>query len=168
MRKLIWLLLALPLLDLYLVLRLSHLIGGSIVLLAVFASAVVGAVVAKQVGMRQLREWRDALAQGRAPTRNVIEGLLLLLGCLWLIVPGPVSDVLGLALFLRPVRTQLSERLMDGVRNAIAQGSLHVVSARPQGHVQTPPNWRDGDTNVIDVEGETTQADEALRRRQLR
>jgi UPF0716 protein FxsA len=166
MRKLIWLLLALPLLDLYLVLRLSHVIGGSTVLLVLLASALVGAVVAKQVGMRQLREWRDALAQGRAPTRNVIEGLLLLLGCLWLIVPGPVSDVLGLALFVRPVRARLSEQLMERVRSAIAQGSLHVVV--PQARVQTPPDWRARDTNVIDVEGETTQADDAQRRRQLR
>ena len=164
MARWIVLLLALPVLDLYLLLRLRTVIGGSYVLLAVVISAVVGFAIARAAGARELRAWREAFASGRLADRNVLDSMLLWLGCGGLIVPGFVTDVLGLLLLTSPVRRALSERITQSVRSAIERGSLHVVIQQPQ---QPAAGWaaredvgKVTESSVIDVEGEVVQTSE--------
>lgn len=167
MGKWILALLALPPIDLLLLFRLRHVVGGSAILLAVLFSALLGAVIARAVGLRQLREWQDALTQGRTPSHNVIEGLLLLLGCVWLIVPGVLSDVLGLLLLVRPIRRWLSERALERVRQAVEQGAMSFTVRQPQAGFW-PPGGGIGESpgygDVIDVEGEVVEEKTADKR----
>jgi UPF0716 family protein affecting phage T7 exclusion len=167
MRKLILPFLLLPPLDLFLIIQLRHAIGGWLVLLTVAISGLLGAGIARAVGMRQLRDWRNAWAQGRAPARSVVDGLLLLLGCAWLILPGPLSDVLGLALLIGPIRRPIGARVSEYVRRAIERGALQV--AAQQVRAAAPRDWAPPGENVIDVQAEVVQppsaADEQARKR---
>jgi UPF0716 protein FxsA len=160
MARWIVLLLALPVLDLYLLLRLRTVIGGSYVLAAVLLSALVGVVIARAAGARELRAWRESFANGRVADRNVLDSLLLWLGCGGLIVPGLVTDVLGLLLLVRPVRRAVSEHITRAVRGAIERGSLHVAVQHSAG--ASAAGWAAGDLteSVIDVEGEVVQSSE--------
>ncbi|MET0389942.1 MAG: FxsA family protein, partial [Polyangiales bacterium] len=159
------LLLALPPIDLYLLVRLRHVVGGWTVLLAVLLSALAGSLIARSAGLRELRDWQAALAQGRAPEHGVLEGLLLLLGCFWLIVPGPLSDVLGLLLLLPALRRWLSARLMERFRSAIERGTVQFGmhdprTAAPPPHAQWTQPTQGVPNGVIDVEGETVESSE--------
>ncbi|MET0387438.1 MAG: FxsA family protein [Polyangiales bacterium] len=159
MGKWILLFLALPPVDLYVLVRLGRAFGAAPVWLGVLLSALAGVAIARSVGLRELRDWRSAMAEGRTPSHGVLEGLLLLLGCIWLIVPGPVSDLLGLALLLRPVRRSLAERIVQGMRSAVEQGALHFTVQQPHFDQRRPwppshpasPAPPSGD--VIDAEG---------------
>lgn len=159
MGKLVLPLLALPVLDLFLVLRLRHEIGGWPTLLALLLSAAAGTLIARTAGARALREWRSAFAEGAAPNRGVLDGALLLFGCLWLIVPGPISDVLGVLLLINPTRRWLAQRLGERLRSALQRGTWQVVM--PRAYPQTA-DLR-GPPDVIDVEGETVEAPAAAR-----
>ena len=65
-------------------------------------SAVFGAYLAKLQGKATLIRVQQALAEGRVPTAEMIDGLMIFLGGILFIIPGFISDVLGL-FFLFPV-----------------------------------------------------------------
>jgi UPF0716 protein FxsA len=118
-------------------------------LLLSLVSAAIGVLLARSVGLRQLRQWQTSLAQGRAPNQNVVDALLMLLACAWLIIPGVLSDALALVLLIPPVRHWLAARATAHVLSTIERGTMQVnVQMR-----QAPQQRGD----VIDAEGETVE-----------
>jgi UPF0716 protein FxsA len=150
MRVLFLLFAVLPLLEVFVLFKLGRAYGAAVPVLAVVASALLGVVVARTAGLRVLGEWRRALAQGAPPDSGVIDGLLVLLGCALLVMPGVVSDVVGISLLIPPVRRLVARMVTQRVVSAIQRGNLHVTqttvrSARPV-------------NSVIDVQGEVVDA----------
>jgi len=94
-----------PLAELYVIVRLSEWIGFIWVLLAILVSWPIGSWVIRAEGRAALRRLREALAAGRTPTNEVIDGALVMFGGLLLLVPGFITDVIGLLLLLRPTRS---------------------------------------------------------------
>jgi UPF0716 protein FxsA len=142
MRVLFLLFTALPLLEIFVLFKLGRAYGAAVPLLAILASALCGVVVARTAGLRVLGEWRRALAQGTPPDSGVIDGLLVLLGCALLVLPGLISDVIGLVLLIPPMRRLAARMVTQRMVQAIQRGTVHVTrSAQPR-------------TSVIDVEGE--------------
>lgn len=129
MGKLLLLFAALPLLDLWLLLRLGQAIGFWSTLALVVATGVAGAWLARAEGFRVVREWQRALAQGRLPAEGVLSGALVLAGGLLLVTPGVVTDVIGLALLLPPSRRLVAAGLRRWLRRQMDAGRIRVVSS---------------------------------------
>ncbi|MGX2998394.1 FxsA family membrane protein [Streptomyces sp. JNUCC 64] len=117
--------------------------GGFTVFLLLVAGAVLGGVVIKAAGRRAFRNLTEAVQQAQngtpptAPRAGEGSGLVMLAGLL-LIVPGLISDALGLLLLLPPVRGFLgrrAERALERRMRAAAPGSLGDVfqQARTRG-----------------------------------
>ena len=108
--------------ELYVLLALGRALGFWPTLGLLFVTSVVGTVIARSLGARVLARWSEALAGGQMPEEGVLGGVLVLLGSALLIVPGVLSDVLGLsllipgtrALWARGVRTWLERRARTG------------------------------------------------------
>ncbi|HET8595488.1 MAG TPA: FxsA family protein [Intrasporangium sp.] len=86
-------------------------IGGGATLLLLVATSVLGGWVVSREGRRRWQALVDAVRAGRPPQREVADGMLVLLGGLLLLLPGFVSDVLGLLLVL-PLTRALARRLL--------------------------------------------------------
>jgi UPF0716 protein FxsA len=82
----------------------GHSFGVAPVLLALLVAAVLGVLLLRREGGHAFRAWRATSAAGRPPALETAEGALVLAGSLLLVVPGFASDVLGLALMVRPLR----------------------------------------------------------------
>jgi UPF0716 protein FxsA len=82
----------------------AHWIGVALTILLVLASSLVGAWLLRNSGLRAWRGLREAGLAGRPPGREVTQGLLGLLSGLLLVVPGFLTDLVGLALLAPPVR----------------------------------------------------------------
>ena len=162
MAKFLLLLGALPLLDLFVLFRLSKLVGGGTTVLYVVAVGLCGAWLMRKTGTRVVGGWRKAFAEGRRADEGAAAGALQFLGCALLIMPGVISDVLGLGLFVPAVRRAIAGRVNRSIREAIERGSLHVAATQAQqgpwvrgvGPAPRPPS------GVIDVEAEVVDADE--------
>ncbi|WP_046120610.1 FxsA family protein [Ensifer aridi] len=79
-------------------------IGVAMTLLLVFLSAVAGVVLLRIQGFGMLQRVQEAARTGNDPGIDVLGGALIFLAAILLIVPGFISDVIGLLLFLPPVR----------------------------------------------------------------
>ena len=111
MGKLFFLLILLPLVELYLLLRLGEQLGALPVLGLLLASAVLGLSLARTEGARVLRQVQAALARGQMPDEAMASGALVVVGGALLVLPGVLSDVLGLVLLVPPSRRWVARRL---------------------------------------------------------
>lgn len=86
-------------------------IGGGLTFLLLVATSVLGGWVVAREGRRRWQALGEALRAGRPPQREVADGVLVLVGGLLLLLPGFVSDVLGVLLVL-PATRALARRLL--------------------------------------------------------
>lgn len=149
--KLFLLFTALPLVDLYLLLRIGDAIGGFATLALVLATGALGALLARAEGMRVVRAFQESMARGVMPRDGVLSGVLLLLGGALLITPGVLTDALGLLLLIPFTRRWLAAQIAARMQRAIEHGTLRVVHTGFDPRVGPRPRPFD---DVIDTEGE--------------
>ncbi len=80
-------------------------IGGLLTLLGVFMTAVFGIALLKRQGMSVLSRIQSDIAQGHAPVTSIADSISLLAGGALMLIPGYVTDAIGLLLFLPGIRT---------------------------------------------------------------
>ncbi len=93
-----------PLAELFVIVKLSEAIGFLWVLLLLIISWPIGTRIIKHQGRAALRRLRETLAAGREPTDAVLDGVLVMVGGLLLLVPGFITDAIGLLLLVGPTR----------------------------------------------------------------
>jgi UPF0716 protein FxsA len=69
----------------------------------IFVSAL-GPFIVRRVGFSVLAHTRERLVRGEVPTRELLDGLVVLIGGVLICVPGFIGDALGLLLMIGPVR----------------------------------------------------------------
>ncbi|NCY15614.1 MAG: FxsA family protein [Actinobacteria bacterium] len=125
-----------PLVELYVLVQVAHLIGLLPALALLVLLSLFGAWLVKREGVAVLRRLRNSLATGEMPTNSLVDGGLIVIAGALCIVPGFVSDCIGLLLLVPPVRTPVRRRL-------IARWSLRSTSR---------PTRRSGGGSIIEVE----------------
>jgi UPF0716 protein FxsA len=94
-------------------------IGGLLTFLGVFATAVVGVWLLKRQGARVMANLRAQVTRGEAPMAPVAESLSLLMGGILMLIPGYVTDAIGLMMFIPGLRTIFGLIIMERLlRNA--------------------------------------------------
>lgn len=93
-----------PIAEVYVAITVAGAIGVLWTILLLIASWPIGTWVTRSQGRAAWRRLSDALAAGRPPGKEVLDGALVLFGGGLLIVPGFITDVIGLCLLLAPIR----------------------------------------------------------------
>ena len=97
-------LLALPLLEIAGFVVVGRQIGALATVGLVIASAVLGGLLLRHQGFGVMARLRQEIDAGRDPGRQLAHGVMILLAAILLIVPGFITDIFGLALFIPPIR----------------------------------------------------------------
>lgn len=128
-----------PIAELYVIIRIGSEIGFLNTLVVIVAVAIVGSWLVRREGMRTWSRFNESLAAGRIPTREIVDGVLILAAGALLLTPGFLSDVVGILLLFPPtravIRSVVTKRLRPGasfVRFGVFPNS---GSARPKGDV---------------------------------
>jgi UPF0716 protein FxsA len=134
LRRLIPLLiLVLPLAEIACFIVVGRRIGLFATLSLVVLSAIAGVVLMRIQGFGVLARLRQSGQDGRAPGKEMLDAAMIMIAGILLLIPGFLTDILGLALFLPPVRTFLWNRLM---RNIVV---VDIGGARPGSQSKTEP-----------------------------
>jgi UPF0716 protein FxsA len=94
----------LPLLELYVIIAVAEWIGALWTAAALVATSLIGVRLIRSQGRAVMADLRAAIAAGRPPAREVLDGALVFVGGALLIVPGFVTDVVGAVLLAPPTR----------------------------------------------------------------
>lgn len=97
----------LPLAEIYALIKVGSWLGifPTIALLLLVSAA--GVTLLKREGLRVLHRMRDQVAAGNMPSNEIVDGVCLVLAGLLLVVPGFVTDIVGLLVLLPPFRALL-------------------------------------------------------------
>ena len=82
----------------------AHGIGFLWALLLLIVVSALGPFVVRRVGLGVLAHTQERLRRGEIPTRELLDGLVILIGGVMICVPGFIGDALGLLLMIGPVR----------------------------------------------------------------
>jgi UPF0716 protein FxsA len=116
-------LIALPFVELALLIKTGQTIGLWPTLGLLVGAAVVGGAIMSRQGLTVARRTQEAVALGRPPVGPVLDGALMLLAGALLITPGFVTDAMGLALLVPAIRRTVARatvrRLVEGAHRQV-------------------------------------------------
>jgi UPF0716 protein FxsA len=98
MNSLLLLILLVPVIEIYLLIKIGSQIGAITTILLIFTTAIVGIYYAKYEGLNTLKSGFTQLSNNKPPTYEMISGAAIAFAALLLIIPGFVTDVLGFLL----------------------------------------------------------------------
>jgi UPF0716 protein FxsA len=125
----------LPLLEIAIFIAAGRALGLWPVLGLVIAAALLGAILLRTEGLRTLSRVEAAIGRREMPVRPLFDGACRVASGLLLIVPGFLTDAIGLMLLLPPVRALLARaigraigaRVRRGAGAAVVEGDFRIV-----------------------------------------
>ena len=115
------LLIGLPALEIWTLAQIGSRLGWLDTLLVLVLVGVLGAALARNEGLRVVERLRNAVAAGRMPEREIVDGLLVLVAGALLVLPGFVSDVVGLAILFPLTRPLFRAWLAGKLRGRLVR-----------------------------------------------
>jgi len=139
-----------PIAEIYVIIQVGQAIGALWTVLLLIVDSIIGARLLSWQGRRAWLRFQEAIAGGRVPRREVMDGVLIVLGGAFLLTPGFITDIFGLVLLIPPSRAAVRRvlaRLIVGRRFArivtwAPSGPSRPAPPRPTAHPSPPPESR--------------------------
>ena len=148
-----------PIVEIYVIIQVGQAIGALWTIALLIADSIAGSMLMKSQGRAAWRRFQAAIAEGRVPAREVLDGVLVIFGGAFLLTPGFVTDVLGALLLVPPTRALIRRllvrrftfRLLTDMPSPGRPGAGQRFG-RPPGGAGAGPDY--------DVEGSATETDQ--------
>jgi UPF0716 protein FxsA len=137
------LLIIVPVVELFVIVQVAQWIGVWEALFLLVAVSLVGAWMVKIQGIGVLRRISDDWRNRRVPARSLVDGALLLMAGTLLLIPGFVTDLIGLVLLVPPVRAGIRNGLLGRWTRKYLPVSVRSrpVRTRPSTGPATGSQW---------------------------
>ena len=115
-----------PLVELYILIKIGSYIGGFNTIALVVVTAMLGAWLARLEGLRTLRQIQLSLSHGQIPAEELIDGVLILVGGIMLITPGVLTDLFALVLLIPFTRMYFKRWLRHRFDRIVSSGNVRL------------------------------------------
>ena len=137
MNSIIILIIAIPLVEIFLMIKIGHMIGAFNTILLIIFTAITGIYYAKLEGLNTLRSGLNQLIKNEIPAYELISGAALALAALLLIFPGFLTDFVGFILIIPYSRKMLlhlffSKFKKNKVSNDYIEGESEDVNSEDE------------------------------------
>lgn len=120
----------LPLIELFILIQVGSWIGAAPTIGLVLLTAAIGILLLRQQGYATLVRAREKVAQGQVPAEEMLGGVFVAVGGLLLLLPGFLTDLVGICCLVPPLRRIFLKRLL---RPWLSSGL--VVRRQSQGRI---------------------------------
>lgn len=153
---------AVPLIELALLIKLGQVIGVWATVGIVILTAFIGTAVLRHQGLQTMIRLSEAMSRGEPPIQPVVDGAFLILAGAFLLTPGILTDSIGFALLVPAVRRQLARW---GLRHLVRRGTVTVKTYTSGtrtdfGGEEPHSNRQDGAGSGTVIDGEFERVDE--------
>ena len=149
---------ALPLIELALLINTGQLIGFWATMGIVVGTGLLGAHVLMRQRWTTMRRMQEAVAKGQPPVAAVVDGAFLVVAGALLITPGLISDAVAILLLIPPVRHFVARWLVSAMVRR-AQVRAGMFQARTEAGGPHGPSHPPGGEGPV-IEGEFERMDE--------
>ena len=106
-----------PIIEIYLFIKIGGQIGAFTTISLIFITAVIGIIYARYEGLNTLKSGFSQLVKNELPAYEIISGAAIAFAALLLIIPGFATDVLGFLLIFPITRKIIFGRFVDKFKN---------------------------------------------------
>lgn len=139
------LMIAVPLIELFLIIWVAGIIGGWETLLLLILVGIVGGWLVKWQGISTMLRVSNAVSERRVPDKELTDGFLIMVAAILLIIPGFASDIIALFLLFPPTRALVRGPMVKGIQKGpvgsfgtvIGSGGRFVGTFRAETHEVT-------------------------------
>ena len=111
MNSIILAIILIPIIEIYLFIKIGSEIGAFTTIFLIFSTAIIGVYYAKYEGINTLRSGFQQLSKNETPAYEVISGAAIAFAALLLIIPGFATDILGFLLIFPLTRRLFFRKL---------------------------------------------------------
>ena len=104
MNSILLLIILIPVMEIYLLIKIGSVIGAISTISLIFTTAIMGIYYAKYEGLNTLKSGFNQLRKNEPPTFEMLSGAAIALAAALLIIPGFVTDIFGFLLIFPPSR----------------------------------------------------------------
>jgi len=151
-----------PLLELAVLIKVGQTIGLWWTVLLLVVTGILGGVLVQQQGITAARRAMRSMQEGNPPIEPVADSLMLMLAGMLLLIPGLISDVLGLLLLVPPIRRTLARWMFHRVfANVDINVATHDWRSSGEGGPRSKPGstHRAPDGGIV-IDGEWERVDD--------
>ena len=113
MSPILFFLIFIPIIEIYLFIKIGGHIGAITTILLIFSTAVIGVYYAKYEGLNTLRSGFAQINKKKTPAYEVISGAAIAFAAVLLIIPGFATDVFGFLLIFPITRRLIFSRFLN-------------------------------------------------------
>ena len=113
-----------PLVELYLLIKIGGLIGALPTVLIVIGTGALGAFLARQQGFQVWRRIQTEMQMGHFPAEDMLDGLLIFAAGVVLITPGVLTDLTGLLILVPFTRRFIREWIREKLQRMMESGAF--------------------------------------------
>jgi UPF0716 protein FxsA len=150
---------SLPILEISVLIRVGSFLGPLNTFGLLILITFIGSGILKSAGRRTLFRLQEAVARGEPPANEVIEGVLIFLSGILFVIPGFVTDVVGIFLLFPLTRKIIAAGLKFYLLRQIQKGRMrfYTFGSRPTSARWSEPESRYSSgriRDVVDIEAE--------------
>lgn len=145
MGGLLLLFVALPAVELWLLIELGRRIGSLETIGVIVVTGVIGASLARRQGLRVLREVQRRVAAGEMPADSLVDGIMILVAAALLVTPGVLTDAAGFLCLIPGFRSFVKAEMVRRFERAVAENRVHfeVYDSRDDPFAPPRPPMKD-------------------------
>ena len=118
---------AIPAIEIYLMIKVGGMIGALNTIFLIFFTAVTGVYFAKMAGLSALRSGFNQLVKNEIPIYEIISGAALAFAALLLIIPGFLTDLIGFLLIIPVTRKLFISTISSKLRNKKVNNNKDII-----------------------------------------
>ena len=113
MNTLLLLIVGIPMIEIYLFIKIGSQLGAFNTISLIFITAFLGIVYARYEGFNTLKSGMSQIVKNEVPVYEIISGAALAFAALLLILPGFATDLIGLLIIFPPTRKLLLKKVSN-------------------------------------------------------
>lgn len=127
MRILLFLIIVIPALEIGVLLLSGKTIGVIPTIILIILTGVIGAWLAKKQGIETVRKVQYQMQNGQIPGEAIVDGLCILVGGIFLLSPGFITDIAGILLLFPISRKIVKPFLLKSIRKIIDRNQFTII-----------------------------------------
>ena len=116
MGPILFFLILIPVVEIYLFIKIGGYIGAFTTIFLIFSTAIIGVYYAKYEGLNTLRAGFSQISKNQTPTYEVISGAAIAFAAVLLIIPGFATDILGFLLIFPITRKLIFSKFLSKIK----------------------------------------------------
>ncbi len=134
-----------PIIEIFLFMRIGALIGIAPTLGMIVLTAIIGVSMLKIQGLSTLQRAQNNLDENKLPATELVEGIILLLCGALLLTPGFFTDTIGFLMLVPHIRRSVAKIIIE-------KGKLHIASGSGFSGFSTHQQHSEDNSDIIDGE----------------